>query len=60
MARTKLAFSLFWRTFFLLTLLLVGGVFAWMQTFRALEVEPRAVQAAQQIAALVNLARTAL
>ncbi len=60
MARTKLAFSLFWRTFFLLALLLVGGVFAWMQTFKALEFEPRAVQAAQQIAALVNLARTAL
>lgn len=61
MARTsKLAFSLFWRTFFLLALLLVGGVFAWMQTFKALEFEPRAVQAAQQIASLVNLARTAL
>jgi two-component system osmolarity sensor histidine kinase EnvZ len=60
MARNKLALSLFWRTFFLLALLLVGGVFAWMQTFRALEFEPRAVQAAQQIASLVNLARTAL
>jgi two-component system osmolarity sensor histidine kinase EnvZ len=60
MARNKLAFSLFWRTFFLLALLLVGGVFAWTQTFRALEFEPRAVQAAQQIASLVNLARTAL
>jgi len=60
MARNKLALSLFWRTFFLLALLLVGGVFAWMQTFRALEFEPRAVQAAQQIAGLVNLARTAL
>ena len=60
MARNKLAFSLFWRTFFLLALLLVGGVFAWTQTFRALEFEPRAVQASQQIASLVNLARTAL
>jgi two-component system osmolarity sensor histidine kinase EnvZ len=60
MARSKVAFSLFWRTFFLLALLLVGGVFAWTQTFRALEFEPRAVQASQQIAALVNLARTAL
>ena len=40
LARTKLAFSLFWRTFFLLALLLLGGVFAWMQTFRALELEP--------------------
>ena len=51
---------LFWRTFFLLALLLVGGVFAWMQTFRSLEFEPRAVQAAQQIASLVNLSRAAL
>ncbi|MBL0093425.1 MAG: HAMP domain-containing protein [Piscinibacter sp.] len=51
---------MFWRTFFLLALLLVGGVFAWTQTFRALEFEPRAVQAAQQIASLVNLGRTAL
>lgn len=54
------ALSLFWRTFFLLALLLGGGVFAWIQTFRALEFEPRAVQAAQQIASLVNLSRAAL
>ena len=47
--------SLFWRTFFLLALLLAGGVFAWVQTLRALEFEPRAVQAAQQTAGLVNL-----
>ena len=54
------ALSLFWRTFFLLALLLTSGVFAWTQTFRALEFEPRAVQAAQQIASLVNLARAGL
>ena len=54
------ALSLFWRTFFLLAVLLAGGVFAWVQTFRALEFEPRAVQAAQQIASLVNLTRSAL
>jgi len=53
-------FSLFWRTFFLLAILLAGGVFAWLQTLRALELEPRAVQAAQQTARLVNLARAAL
>ncbi len=52
--------SLFWRTFFLLALLLGGGIFAWMQTLRWLEFEPRAVQAAQQIASLVNLSRAAL
>ncbi|MCU0969089.1 MAG: ATP-binding protein [Rubrivivax sp.] len=60
MASKPLAFSLFWRTFFLLALLLVGGVFAWVQTLRALEFEPRAVQVAQQIAGLVNLSRAAL
>jgi two-component system osmolarity sensor histidine kinase EnvZ len=54
------ALSLFWRTFFLLAILLVGGVFAWVQTFRALEFEPRAVQSAKQIASLVNLSRAAL
>ncbi|MBA2723226.1 MAG: two-component sensor histidine kinase, partial [Methylibium sp.] len=52
--------SLFWRTFILLAVLLGGGIFAWLQTFRALEFEPRAVQAAQQIASLVNLSRAAL
>jgi two-component system, OmpR family, osmolarity sensor histidine kinase EnvZ len=55
-----LPLSLFWRTFFLLALLLAGGVFAWVQTLRALEFEPRAVQAAQQTASLVNLSRAAL
>ena len=52
--------SLFWRTFFFLTLLLVGCIVAWLQTFRALEYEPRALQSAQQLASLVNLSRAAL
>lgn len=56
----RFAMSLFWRTFILLALLLGGGILAWVQTFRALEFEPRAVQAAQQIASLVNLSRAAL
>ena len=60
MPRSPLALSLFWRTFFLLALLLGGGIFAWVQTLRALEFEPRAVQSAQQIASLVNLSRAAL
>ena len=60
MARQPVELSLFWRTFFLLALLLAGGIFAWVQTLRALEFEPRAVQAAQQTAELVNLSRTAL
>ena len=41
-------------------MLLAGGVFAWVQTLRALEFEPRAVQAAQQTAGLVNVSRAAL
>ena len=56
----KLGFSLFWRTFFLLALLLFGCTVAWLQTFRALEYEPRAIQTAHQIASLVNLTRAAL
>ncbi len=58
--RRAVGLSLFWRTFFLLALLLAGGVFAWVQTLRALEFEPRAVESAQQTAALVGLARSAL
>ena len=60
MPQKHVALSLFWRTFFLLAILLAGGVFAWTQTLKALEFEPRAVQAAQQIASLVNLTRGAL
>lgn len=57
---SRLRLSLFWRTFFLLALLLVGSVLAWYQTFRVLETEPRAAQNAQQIASVVNLSRAAL
>ena len=59
-ADQTIALSLFWRTFCLLAILLAGGVFAWVQTLRALEFEPRAVQEAAQIAGLVNLTRGAL
>ena len=52
--------SLFWRTFFMLSMLLVGCIVAWLQTFRALEFEPRVLQNAQQLASLVNLSRAAL
>ena len=60
MPKNRLALSLFWRTFILLGLLLTVGIVAWVQTFRALEFEPRAVQSAQQIASLVNLSRAGL
>ncbi len=58
--RSRWGLSLFWRTFFLLALLLIGSVLAWLQTLRTLEFEPRAIQTAQQIASLVNLSRAAL
>ncbi|WP_296508287.1 ATP-binding protein [Rhodoferax sp.] len=51
---------MFWRTFFLLSILLIGSILAWLQTLRALEFEPRAVQTAQLLASQVNLSRAAL
>lgn len=58
--RQRRGLSLFWRTFFLLAVLLLGSIVAWLQTLRTLEIEPRAIQTAQQIASLVNLSRAAL
>ena len=58
--RPRRGLNLFWRTFFFLALLMFGSIFAWLQTFRALESEPRAIQDAQQLASLVNLSRAAL
>jgi two-component system, OmpR family, osmolarity sensor histidine kinase EnvZ len=52
--------SLFWHTFFLLALLLLGSIVAWLQTLHSLEFEPRAVQTAQQLASQINLSRAAL
>ena len=56
----RVTLNLFWRTFFLLAILLIGSILAWLQTLRALELEPRAIQTAQQVASLVNLSRSAL
>ncbi|HYP86354.1 sensor histidine kinase [Variovorax sp.] len=58
--RVRVGLSLFWRTFFMLALLLIGSTVAWLQTFRQLEYEPRTIQTAHQIASLVNLTRAAL
>jgi two-component system osmolarity sensor histidine kinase EnvZ len=52
--------SLFWRTFALLNALLLVCIAAWLQAFISLEIEPRAVQSAQQLASLVNLSRASL
>ncbi|MBP9895920.1 MAG: two-component sensor histidine kinase, partial [Giesbergeria sp.] len=58
--RKRVELNLFWRTFFLLSVLLFGSILAWLQTLRALEFEPRTLHTAQQIASLVNLSRAAL
>ena len=58
--RSRRGVSLFWRTFLFLALLLLGSIVSWLQTFRSLESEPRAIQSAQQLASLVNLSRAAL
>ena len=58
--RSRPRLSLFWRTFFLLSLLLFASIVAWLQTLRASEFEPRVMQTARQISSLVNLSRTAL
>ena len=58
--RSVLSLSLFWRTFFLLAILLIGSILAWLQTLRSLEFAPRIQQTAQQMASQVNLSRAAL
>ncbi len=58
--RQRRSFSLFGRTFLLLAALLLVSNLTWLQTMRVLELEPRAVQTAQQIASIVNLSRAAL
>ena len=52
--------SLFWRTFFLLALMILCSSLTWLQMFRTQEFEPRIVRNAHQIATVVNLTRTAL
>lgn len=59
-SQRRFGLSLFWRTFFLIAGLLLGSIMAWLQTLRALELEPRAIQTAQQLASQVNLSRAAL
>nr|WP_242612507.1 ATP-binding protein [Corticibacter populi] len=56
----RIRLSLFWRTFFMLCLLLAATILAWLQSFRAMEFEPRTLHTAQQIASMVNLSRAAL
>ncbi|MBE0475191.1 ATP-binding protein [Rhodoferax sp.] len=60
MTRYKPRLSLFWRTFVLLALMLLGSVLAWTETLHELEAEPRAMQTGRQIASMVNLSRAAV
>ncbi len=53
-------FSLFWRTFVLLAILLTGCVVAWLQTLRTIELDSRAMQTAQLLAAQVHLSRATM
>ncbi len=52
--------TLLWRSVLLIAALLVVAHLAWLQIFRASEIEPRALQVAQQLVSVVNLTRAAL
>jgi len=52
--------SLLWRTFLLLTVLMLLSVTAWFAIYRAYEREPRARQLAQTLVSVANLTRAAL
>ncbi len=52
--------TLLWRSVLLIAALLVVAHLSWLQIFRASEIEPRALQAAQQVVSVVNLTRAAL
>jgi len=52
--------TLLWRSFLLISLLMVISVAAWFQILRNYEREPRARQLAQTVASVVNLTRAAL
>lgn len=52
--------DLFWRTFFLIALLITVSLVAWFQSFRVIENGPRAQRVALQLVAIVKLTRTAL
>ena len=52
--------GLFWRTFFLLSVLLVCSIIVALQAVRAMEFEPRALHTAQQVASLVTISQAAL
>jgi two-component system, OmpR family, osmolarity sensor histidine kinase EnvZ len=52
--------TLLWRSFLLISLLMIISVAAWFQILRNYEREPRAKQLAQMVVSVVNLTRAAL
>jgi two-component system osmolarity sensor histidine kinase EnvZ len=52
--------TLLWRSFLLISLLMVISVTAWFQILRSYEREPRAKQMAQMVVSVVNLTRAAI
>ncbi len=52
--------TLLWRSVLMIAALLVVAHLAWLQIFRTSEIESRALQAARQVASVVNLTRAAL
>ena len=52
--------TLLWRSFLLISLLMVISITAWFQILRSYEREPRARQLAQMVVSVVNLTRAAL
>ncbi|MBI5908673.1 MAG: HAMP domain-containing protein, partial [Betaproteobacteria bacterium] len=57
---TLLPRTLLWRSFLLISLLMIISVAAWFQILRSHEREPRAKQLAQMVVSVVNLTRAAL
>ncbi|WMW78941.1 ATP-binding protein [Undibacterium cyanobacteriorum] len=52
--------GLFWRTFFLLSLLMTASMTVWFASFKVVERKPRAQQVSAQIVSIVTLTRAAL
>ena len=52
--------NLFWRTFFLISALLLISMAAWLQTLHAMEFETRALETAEELTSQINLSRVAL
>lgn len=52
--------SLLWRAFLMIAGVILLAMLAWVQIFRAYDVEPRVRQIAQMVVSVVNLTRTAL